>query len=326
MKIAVDFDDVIVDTMVEFLKTWNKTFHGDDTVNYLTRNRVNNWNLPDLLNVPVGVIKEIYASIEYALVPEIYNAAATMNRLRRDGHELVVLSANPDYKALRRKLNMLGLQKIRLQEGIGHKAGWCRDNNIDVMVEDRPKYLKGCVTVGVHAIRFIQQWNRMPGGFGNPPYEHNAHSWAQVYQVIQQIDRTTPVGPKSPKDFFLKVGDRHGALVTGPTPMPDFPNAGPVVGQTVTNAKGAKQSHIAGRYDLLPHLAVKEVAKVLAEGAEKYGEDNWKDLGIDEILNHVYNHTVDYLVEANTEDLSHAACRILMALQLQIEAEREENG
>lgn len=319
MKIAVDFDDVIVDTMVEFLKTWNKTFHGDDTVNYLTRNRVNNWNLPDLLNVPVGVIKEIYASIEYALVPEIYNAAATMNRLRRDGHELVVLSANPDYKALRRKLNMLGLQKIRLQEGIGHKAGWCRDNNIDVMVEDRPKYLKGCVTVGVHAIRFIQQWNRMPGGFGNPPYEHNAHSWAQVYQVIQQIDRTTPVSPKSPKDFFLKVGDRPKVKVQ------DFFKE-PVEDEVVTNANGAKQSFIAGRYDLLPHLAIKEVAKVLGEGAEKYGVDNWRGLSIDEILNHVYNHTVDYLVEANTEDLSHAACRILMALQLQIEAEREENG
>ena len=187
------------------------------------------------------------------------------------------------------------------------------------MVEDRPKYLKGCVTVGVHAIRFIQQWNRMPGGFGNPPYEHNAHSWAQVYQVIQQIDRTTPVSPKSPKDFFLKVGDRPKVKVQ------DFFKE-PVEDEVVTNANGAKQSFIAGRYDLLPHLAIKEVAKVLGEGAEKYGVDNWRGLSIDEILNHVYNHTVDYLVEANTEDLSHAACRILMALQLQIEAEREENG
>ena len=106
----------------------------------------------------------------------------------------------------------------------------------------------------------------------------------------------------------------------GTTTMPEKFDTRPSADEVVTNAAGAKQSKIDGRFDLLPALAVKEVAVVLAEGEAKYGKDNWKGLSIDEINNHVYNHLLDYQQDANTEDLSHAACRILMALQLHLEA------
>ena len=86
----------------------------------------------------------------------------------------------------------------------------------------------------------------------------------------------------------------------------------------LTNANGAKQTDLRARYDLLPALAVAEVAGVLNRGAEKYGEDNWRGLSVNEILNHVIGHAIAYLRTGDEEDLAHAATRGLMALEIHL--------
>lgn len=94
---------------------------------------------------------------------------------------------------------------------------------------------------------------------------------------------------------------------------------------TVTNAAGGKQSDVGVRMDLVPPKALLQVAQVLKHGAEKYGEKNWESLSIPEILNHVLVHLYGYL-DGNTEDdhLGHAACRILMALELDLRKKGEK--
>lgn len=98
----------------------------------------------------------------------------------------------------------------------------------------------------------------------------------------------------------------------------------------VTNANGGKQSFIKGRYDILPFVALKSVAEVLAEGADKYGEWNWHDIESKYHLNHAIKHALkaanmlsqEGSNEAVTyEELSHAATRILFALETYIKFE-----
>jgi hypothetical protein len=86
------------------------------------------------------------------------------------------------------------------------------------------------------------------------------------------------------------------------------------------NELGAKQSAIPHRCDLLPPLALLHEAKILAAGAVKYGVGNWKRIPVPDHLNHALTHLLAFLA-GNAEDdhLGHATCRLLFALELQLE-------
>ena len=87
---------------------------------------------------------------------------------------------------------------------------------------------------------------------------------------------------------------------------------------TMVNEHGGKQSQIPGRFDLIPPEALALVAIVLHEGAEKYGENNWKLIDDASHLNHAIRHAFAYLASGEQHHLSHAACRILFALHVSI--------
>jgi hypothetical protein len=91
---------------------------------------------------------------------------------------------------------------------------------------------------------------------------------------------------------------------------------------TEVNANGGKQSRLAERSDLVPPAAFLAVARVLRGGSEKYGDRNWRLIGVSEHLNHALTHAFKYLGDpygrnGQEEDhLAHAACRLLMALEI----------
>lgn len=95
------------------------------------------------------------------------------------------------------------------------------------------------------------------------------------------------------------------------------------------NDKGGKQSKLTYRMDLLPAAATLEVGKVLEEGARRYAPNNWRLIDVDSHLNHAISHIFTFLQERATggtgsserEELSHAACRLLMALEVYLTEE-----
>lgn len=93
---------------------------------------------------------------------------------------------------------------------------------------------------------------------------------------------------------------------------------------TVTNAAGAKQSHVPYRLDLLPPLATLDLGAILARGAAKYGVDNWRGIPIRDHVNHALVHLYAYL-SGDTQDnhLGHALCRAAMAQELHLAAGNE---
>lgn len=99
---------------------------------------------------------------------------------------------------------------------------------------------------------------------------------------------------------------------------------------TVTNAAGGKQSESPYRFDLLPPLALAEVAAILKHGADKYGDDNWYSLSPEECSTHVLQHAFAFLAGDTTEGgdpihhLRRVACRALMWLELEERRRREQ--
>lgn len=88
---------------------------------------------------------------------------------------------------------------------------------------------------------------------------------------------------------------------------------------TVTNEKGAKQSHIPVAFHLVDGPAMFQMAKVLHEGAEKYGANNWRGIPIEDHLNHLIMHAYAYLSGDRTDEhLSHIMCRAMFAQAVEL--------
>ena len=84
-----------------------------------------------------------------------------------------------------------------------------------------------------------------------------------------------------------------------------------------TNDKGGKQSHIPARYDLLPPEAMEAVAEILHEGAQKYSDNNWRNISRRLHINHALNHIFQYARgDTSEQHLKHAATRLLFALSV----------
>lgn len=84
--------------------------------------------------------------------------------------------------------------------------------------------------------------------------------------------------------------------------------------ETTTNERGGSQSDISARFDLIDSKALFEMAKVLDEGAKKYGENNWRLIDIEDHLNHLIMHAYAYLDgDRSDEHLSHIMCRAMFA-------------
>ena len=92
-----------------------------------------------------------------------------------------------------------------------------------------------------------------------------------------------------------------------------------------TNDKGGSQSFVPVRFDLIDGPALFAMAAVLHEGAEKYGDNNWRKIDIPDHLNHLIMHAYAYLAGDQTDDhLSHIMCRAMFAQAVHI-SDKETN-
>lgn len=85
----------------------------------------------------------------------------------------------------------------------------------------------------------------------------------------------------------------------------------------IVTSGGGKHAASPYAFELVPAVALFEVARTLADGARKYGIDNWRGVPIADQLGHALQHVYGYLAGDISDDhLAHAACRILFALEL----------
>ena len=88
----------------------------------------------------------------------------------------------------------------------------------------------------------------------------------------------------------------------------------------VFNEKGAGQSRVDVRFDLIDGKALFAMANVLHEGACKYGANNWRGIPIEDHLNHLIMHAYAYLAgDRSDEHLSHIMCRAMFAQAVEIQ-------
>ena len=81
-----------------------------------------------------------------------------------------------------------------------------------------------------------------------------------------------------------------------------------------------KQSPTFYRFDLIDAKVLFNLAETLKTGADKYGENNWREIPEKNHVNRAMIHLWAYL-DGDTQDdhLGHAFCRIMMALAKKLE-------
>ncbi|GHU71328.1 hypothetical protein FACS1894184_17980 [Clostridia bacterium] len=97
---------------------------------------------------------------------------------------------------------------------------------------------------------------------------------------------------------------------------------------TTSNSAGGQQSLNPYGFHLIPARALFEVARVLQQGAAKYGETlddrNYNKVPLEAHLNHALAHIFAMLAgDSSDAHGAHACCRLLFALDQSI---RYENG
>jgi len=91
------------------------------------------------------------------------------------------------------------------------------------------------------------------------------------------------------------------------------------------NEDGGGQSRVNFRFDLLDPYAMFKLAEVAKHGAERYAVDNWRKIDCDTHLNHGIGHIYEYLKNRDIKALSHAFCRLMMAVATAEEAQDAQN-
>lgn len=183
MRIGIDIDDTITNTQAKIdeiaLKKENKTVY--DRTKHWYYERFNTSDDEDSIFFH-KYAREIMASAD---IKE--NASLYINRLHDEGHEIYIITARsnkfaPDIMDVTLdylKKNDIKYDKIIFQSH--DKASICKENDIDVMVDDSIEHINEITDIGIKVIIMDNEYNRNCNGT-------RAMNWEEVYNLIKGGD------------------------------------------------------------------------------------------------------------------------------------------
>ena len=87
--------------------------------------------------------------------------------------------------------------------------------------------------------------------------------------------------------------------------------------KTTANEQGGVSSPTTADYTLLPARSLELVTLLMTDALKKYERDNWRLIESQDHINHCIRHLLMFQRTGSTDDLTRAACRVMMALEMQ---------
>jgi len=199
MRIGVDIDDVLVETMPAYLRAFEERF---GRAVPLAEARWDPFELhPDIPPPDRLAFFEHLRRTGFMFSRAAYpDAPPAVRALRAAGHTLVIVSGRPrpHLPETERMLERIGIRQCfaeivhRDGEGIAeYKGRTARDRRLDVLVEDEFPAARAVAQAGVAVLLMDRPWNQ--GAL--PPRMERIASWAEALARLGAWTAAPPPGP-----------------------------------------------------------------------------------------------------------------------------------
>ena len=182
MHIAVDMDDVVVSFVPGVLKIIKKEYGVDIPITDIKQ-----WDLHPILDPVIG--RSWWSLLRdrewlWANFDVVEGAIGSIDRLRRDGHFMEMVTSKPDW-AEYNVWKWLGKYRIPFNRVtiIGIDENKANATDADILIDDKPQNCLDFIEAGREAILFHAEHNRFVDA---PKGLIRAKGWPEVVKIIQE--------------------------------------------------------------------------------------------------------------------------------------------
>lgn len=185
MTIGIDIDDTLVDTF-EHLLPMTAQFTGR-SVEYLEENDISYDNTPDEWGMDMEEFAHRYFDEFVPTTPPKKGAARTVERLRSAGNRVVIITSRTNkyykdcYYTTRIELENCNIEFDKLVCN-PDKAQVCRDEGVEVMIDDHISNCEAASSVGARALLFTSRENQ----YQQSPFKR-VHDWDDALIALERL-------------------------------------------------------------------------------------------------------------------------------------------
>lgn len=182
MNIAIDIDDTLTNSFDYFQPFVAEFFNAD--LEELKEKNISYGNLPDEWKSRELEFCKKYYDHTAALTPFKPDAKSSVDALKNDGHRIIIITGRTNafyqdpYKTTREELENGNIVYDRLICTLD-KDKACKDEHIDILIDDMPGNCLAAEKAGVKPILFTSKANK---GYSTPLTR--ADSWQEVLKII----------------------------------------------------------------------------------------------------------------------------------------------
>lgn len=186
MRIAIDIDKTIFDCNSFLYKFVNTYLINQDVTKDLRYKEIDLNDYDISCSKFINKISRIHNPCFYSVEE---NAPKTIQEWLKDGHEIILLSSRPASKSLvivlLKCLKRFNVPFSKLIISCNNKAIYCKENNIDLLIDDSAYICQNAKKIGVSPI--LYENNKK---LGNREYDVRgleiAKSWDQLSDIVKK--------------------------------------------------------------------------------------------------------------------------------------------
>lgn len=189
MKIAIDVDDVLAASLIDFIDFYNRKYDGD-----LSFEKMEGFTLHESIGIDreeeEKVLKEHAMERPPVSIPPLEGAAHAIERMKLKHDIMIVTSRAREMEAetkewLRRHFGEIKDVFFTRESLVGPehttKAEICIEKGADVMIEDHPVFARECADAGIKVLLFDYPYNRH---LKDDTVLRRVHGW---YDVLKEL-------------------------------------------------------------------------------------------------------------------------------------------
>ena len=192
MRIGLDIDDTICNTnfvLMKYAYKYNEETENRELLKYNTNDfsKVYGWNYKEVNSF----FRKYYLDALKDIEPK-FNVKEILTKLKNEGHEIIFITIRNDneccgedeaYRITEEWLKKYEIPYNELHIAISDKKSFCKENNIDVFMDDSEK---NCIAVSELGIKTFIAMNTFNLDFKNENII-NIYSMNEFYQELQKL-------------------------------------------------------------------------------------------------------------------------------------------